>query len=92
MPTYLSTESIRAIESILNYEFHDKFLLDKAFEAPGATEAKGGNNGQALIGDAALKLVLTELGYERNASTGKSPFTAYPFPLIPCSSIDEVKR
>ncbi|KAJ6003609.1 hypothetical protein N7522_006301 [Penicillium canescens] len=71
MSTYLSAESIRAIESILNYEFHDKSLLDKAFEAPGATEARGGHQRQALIGDAALKLVLTELGYEGNASTGE---------------------
>ncbi|KAJ5517495.1 hypothetical protein N7527_009055 [Penicillium freii] len=91
MSTYLSAESIRAIESILNYEFHDKSLLDKAFEAPGATEARGGHQRQALIGDAALKLVLTELGYESNASTGKPRSTAYPFPFILCFSIDEVK-
>lgn len=92
MSTYLSAESIRAIEAILSYEFHDKFLLDKAFEAAGATMTVGGNQRLALIGDAALRLVLYELGYERNASTCETPWIIYPFSsFIPRSSINEVK-
>ncbi|KAJ5981185.1 hypothetical protein N7522_013606, partial [Penicillium canescens] len=48
----------------LRYEFHDKSLLEFA----GATIASGGNKRLALIGDAALRLVLYEFGYEDEAS------------------------
>ncbi|CAG8903497.1 unnamed protein product [Penicillium egyptiacum] len=79
MSTYLSAEDIRDVEAILGYEFHDKFLLDKAFEAAGATMAQGGNQRLALIGDAALRLVLYELGYESNEPTSETPSTVLPF-------------
>lgn len=68
MPPFTTAERIRAVEVILNYEFHDKSLLVKALEAAGATMASQGNKRLALIGDAALRLVLYEFGYEDQAS------------------------
>lgn len=71
---HLSTaERIRAVEIIINYEFHDKFLLVKALEAAGATMASQGNKRLALIGDAALRLVIYEVYYEEEASIRKAP-------------------
>ncbi|KAJ6109868.1 hypothetical protein N7486_002103 [Penicillium sp. IBT 16267x] len=58
MPPFTTAERIRAVEVIINYEFHDKSLLVKALEAAGATMASQGNKRLALIGDAALRLVL----------------------------------
>lgn len=40
----------------------------KALEAAGATMASEGNKRLALIGDAALRLILYEFGYEDEAS------------------------
>ncbi|KAJ6111046.1 hypothetical protein N7486_003281 [Penicillium sp. IBT 16267x] len=68
MPPFTTAERISAVEVIINYEFHDKSLLVKALEAAGATMASQGNKRLALIGDAALRLVLYEFGYEGEAS------------------------
>lgn len=73
MPPFTTAERIRAVEVILNYEFHDKSLLVKALEAAGATMASQGNKRLALIGDAALRLVLYEFGYEDQASIREIP-------------------
>lgn len=70
MPPLATDERIRAI---INYEFHDKSLLMKALEAAGATMASEGNKRLTLIGDAALRLVLYEVGYEDEASTRETP-------------------
>ncbi|KAJ5464917.1 uncharacterized protein N7458_000603 [Penicillium daleae] len=68
MSPFTTAERIRAVEVIINYAFHDKSLLVKALEAAGATMASQGNKRLALIGDAALRLVLYEFGYEDEAS------------------------
>lgn len=73
MPMLTTAERIRAVEFIINYEFHDKALLLEALEAAGAGMAREGHKRKALIGDAALRLVLYELGYEEEASTRESP-------------------
>ncbi|KAJ6093513.1 hypothetical protein N7486_008802 [Penicillium sp. IBT 16267x] len=68
MPPFTTAERIRAVEVIINYEFYDKSLLMKALEAAGATIASQGNKRLTLIGDAALRLVIYEFGYEDEAS------------------------
>lgn len=68
MSPLTTAERIRAVEVIINYEFDDKSLLVKALEAAGATVASQGNKRLALIGDAALRLILYEFGYEGEAS------------------------
>jgi ribonuclease-3 len=73
MPPFTTAERIRAVEGIINYEFHSKSLLAKALEAAGATMASQGNKRLALIGDAALRLVLYEFGYEDEATTRETP-------------------
>jgi ribonuclease-3 len=73
MPILTTAERIRAVELIINYVFHDKSLLLRALEAAGATMASQGNKRLALIGDAALTLVLYELGYEDEASIRECP-------------------
>lgn len=72
MPPLMTDERIRAVEDIINYEFRDKSLLIKALEAAGATMASQGNKRLALIGDAALRLVLYECSYEGEASICES--------------------
>lgn len=81
MPPFTTAERTRAVEVIINYEFHDKSLLVKALEAAGATMASQGNKRLALIGDAALRLVLYEFGYEDEASIREIPqyFLFFPF-------------
>ena len=78
MPLLAINERIRAVEDIMNYEFHDKYHLVKALEAAGATMASQGNKRLALIGDAALRLALYELNYEEEASIRKTP----QYPLL----------
>jgi ribonuclease-3 len=73
MPPLTTDERIRAVEAIINYVFHDTSLLVKALEAAGATMASEGNKPLALIGDAALRLVLYEVGYEDEASIRETP-------------------
>jgi ribonuclease-3 len=73
MPPFTTAERIRVVEGIMNYEFHNKSLLVKALEAAGATMASQGNKRLALIGDAALRLVLYEFGYEDEASIRETP-------------------
>ncbi|OQD75521.1 hypothetical protein PENDEC_c007G02304 [Penicillium decumbens] len=68
MPPFTTAERIRAVEGIIGYEFQEKSLLLKALEAAGATAASQGNKRLALIGDAALRLVLYEFGYEDQAT------------------------
>ncbi|OOQ88755.1 RNAse III [Penicillium brasilianum] len=68
MAILTTAERIRAVELIINYVFHDQSLVLRALEAAGATMASEGNKRLALIGDAALRLVLYELGYEDEAS------------------------
>ncbi|KAJ5665982.1 uncharacterized protein N7477_008430 [Penicillium maclennaniae] len=68
MPPLTTAERIHAVEVIINYVFHDKSLLLRALEAAGATIVSQGNKRLALIGDAALRLVLYEFGYENEAS------------------------
>jgi len=68
MPFFTTSERVHAVETTINYEFCDKSLLVQALEAAGATMASEGNKRLALIGDAALRLVLYELGYEDEAS------------------------
>lgn len=73
MPPFTTAERIRAVEGIIGYESQDKSLLLKALEAAGATAASQGNKRLALIGDAALRLVLYEFGYEDQASICETP-------------------
>ncbi|KAJ5648172.1 hypothetical protein N7490_004544 [Penicillium lividum] len=63
-----SAERQKIIDDIIQYVFKSLTLLDIAFRAPGAADSKG-NKGMALIGDAVLRLVLYEHGYEADAST-----------------------
>ncbi|KAJ5080947.1 hypothetical protein N7456_013657 [Penicillium angulare] len=65
-----TAERISAAEAIIGYVFHNDQLLVKALEAAGATPAAQGNKRLALIGDAALRLILYELGYEDERSIG----------------------
>lgn len=69
----MTGERIRVVEVIINYEFHDESLLVKALEAAGATMASQGNKRLAFTGDAALRLVLYEFGYEDEASSRETP-------------------
>jgi len=73
MPPFTTAERIRAVEGIIGYEFQEKSLLLKALEAAGATAASQGNKRLALIGDAALRLVLYEFGYEDQATICETP-------------------
>ncbi|KAJ5760678.1 hypothetical protein N7520_007834 [Penicillium odoratum] len=63
-----SAERQQIIGDIIQYLFRNPRLLDIAFQAPNAVDPNG-NKPMALIGDAALRLVLYEQGYEDNAST-----------------------
>ncbi|KAJ5337364.1 uncharacterized protein N7506_005386 [Penicillium brevicompactum] len=89
MPSFTTAERIHAVEVIINYEFHDKYLLVKALEAAGATMAGQGNKRLALIGDAALRLVLYEFGYEDEASIRETPQYILIYFVIPCPNVDE---
>ncbi|KAJ6108305.1 hypothetical protein N7523_009628 [Penicillium sp. IBT 18751x] len=70
MRSLTTAERIHAVEVIIDYVFRDKSLLLRALEAAGATMASQGNKRLALIGDAALRLVLYESRYENEASIG----------------------
>ncbi|KAJ6096104.1 hypothetical protein N7486_006850 [Penicillium sp. IBT 16267x] len=75
MPVISTAERIRAVEAISGYELNDKALLVKALEAAGATMAREGNKPLALIGDAILRLIIHELGYEDHAPIDKGIMT-----------------
>ncbi|CAG8371369.1 unnamed protein product [Penicillium salamii] len=68
MPPLTTNERIRAVEAIIDYEFVDNTLLERALEAAGASFVSQGNKRLALIGDAALRLVLYEASYESGYS------------------------
>ncbi|KAJ5910862.1 uncharacterized protein N7473_000165 [Penicillium subrubescens] len=67
-----SAQRIREVEEIIGYEFKDKILLDRALQAAGFGLLREGNKPLALIGDATLKLIIRMMGYETNASIGRT--------------------
>ncbi|CAG7955723.1 unnamed protein product [Penicillium salamii] len=71
MPSFTTNERIRAVEDIIDYEFVDNTLLEDALEAAGVTMASEGNKRLALIGDAALRLVLYQASYMLGYSIGQ---------------------
>ena len=79
MSTYLSAESIKKIEAIIGYEFNDKTLLEKSLQSAGFGPHREGNKPLALIGDAALRLVLYLGGYETDSSIRKSSSIPYTY-------------
>lgn len=69
--TFLTTaQRVNAVVAIINYEFTNIALLLTALEAAGASITQQGNKRLALIGDAALRLVLHEFGFENEYSIG----------------------
>ncbi|KAJ5263819.1 hypothetical protein N7478_011424 [Penicillium angulare] len=69
--SYLTAnDRIRAVEAIINYGFHNPQFIANALKAAGSSGAAQGNKRLALIGDAVLRLVLYELGYEEDRSIG----------------------
>ncbi|KAJ5871959.1 uncharacterized protein N7529_004312 [Penicillium soppii] len=71
MAPLTTAERIRAVEHIIDYEFHDKALLEKALGAAGATADPEGNKRIALVGDAVLRLAHHDSCYQDQASTGE---------------------
>lgn len=78
--TFLTTaQRVNAVVAIINYEFTNIALLLTALEAAGASITQQGNKRLALIGDAALRLVLHEFGFENEYSIGETPLTNIPY-------------
>ncbi|KAL1965858.1 hypothetical protein VTN77DRAFT_4991 [Rasamsonia byssochlamydoides] len=63
-------DRIRAVEEIISYKFTDPSVLHEALQAAGFI-LPDGNKNLALVGDAALKLILVLDGHGRGASRGK---------------------
>lgn len=70
MALYLTPHHIQALESLIEYIFKNKRLLDKAMESAGATSAQGDNRDLAHVGDPAIRLVYHLDGYNHNSSRG----------------------
>lgn len=69
--SFLTTaQRIMAVEIIINYVFNVKALLQTALAAAGASITRQDNKRLALIGDAVLRLVLHEFGFEQESSIG----------------------
>lgn len=76
----LSEKSVRihAVETLVRYRFHNPALLWEALQGPmvmvdiaGNRVPKDGNKRLAIIGDAAMQLVLAETWYPGGTSKGK---------------------
>lgn len=70
------SNTLQAVETILNHHFHNHELLWEALQAAGATYPgeglrPNGNKRLALVGDAALGLVLKEDWYHSGAVPGE---------------------
>ncbi|KAL1967213.1 hypothetical protein VTN77DRAFT_3504 [Rasamsonia byssochlamydoides] len=66
---------IQAVEEIIGYQFNDPAILREALQAAGFYSVTmpsriDGNKNLALLGDAALKLVLVSDGYKQGAFKG----------------------
>ncbi len=71
MPRLPTAEMISAVETLIGYHFKDSTLLVEAFQAPGVFGAlPDGNKRLALLGDAALKLVLISDWFQEGHSRG----------------------
>lgn len=75
----LSEKGIRihAVETLIRYCFHDPALLWEALHGPtviidvaGAPVPRDGNKRLAIVGDAAIRLVLAETWYPGRTSKG----------------------
>lgn len=69
-------DTLQAVETILNYHFHNPKLLWEALQAAGATYPgeglrPNGNKRLALVGDEVLGLVLKEDWYHSGALLGE---------------------
>lgn len=62
---------IQAVEGIIGYRFVDETLLREALQAAGYSYPIDGNKNLALVGDAALRLVLVSDGYKRHVFKGR---------------------
>lgn len=72
MPFRMTVRCIQDVEDIIDYEFYDKAYLQEALESSGASIYPQGNKRLAIIGDAALTLVISEFGFEDGGSIGKN--------------------
>ena len=79
----LSEKGIRthAVETLIRYRFHDPALLWEALQGPtviidvtGAPVPRDGNKRLAIVGDAAIRLVLAETWYPGRTSKGNDYF------------------
>lgn len=60
---------IEAVEGLIDYKFNDPSLLREALKAAGSVD-RDGNTKLAVIGNAALKLVIAMESRARRASRG----------------------
>lgn len=71
------TQTVKGCQAVLGYEFNDSDLLKEALQAAGSPvfavggrHLPDGNKRLAVLGDAALKLILIRDGYVHDESRG----------------------
>ena len=59
---------LTSIANVIGYSCTNGPLLDEALHLPGATPVQNGNKRLAMLGDAILKAVVVEVGYNTGLS------------------------
>lgn len=77
MSTLFHDARVQAVEKVIGYTFVDPLILRAALQAAGHLAADG-NKPLALLGDALLRLVFTEVGYKTGAARGIFPWITGP--------------
>ena len=62
---------IHAVETLVQYRFHNRELLWEALQGPPTFVIPDGNKRLAIVGNAAIRLVLAEDWYPGKTSKGK---------------------
>ena len=65
---------LHAVETLVQYRFHNRELLWEALQGPPAFVTPDGNKRLAIVGDAAIRLVLAEDWYPGRTSKSKIPY------------------
>ena len=62
---------IHAVETLVQYRFHNRELLWEALQGPPTFVVPDGNKRLAIVGDAAIRLALAKNWYPGKTSKGK---------------------
>ena len=75
MPQKSTTEALKHLETLFNYSFKDKSLLQEALHADGPFRINGrwvddGNKRLAVVGDSAIGVCLSHSSYHAGLTKG----------------------